>query len=79
LEERLKKLRTQLDRRREAKAEIIQLQLKVLTNEVEGLGFSNESDLRSEPNPGPASSTFYNPPGTNRQVVPAPATPAPAR
>jgi hypothetical protein len=40
LEERLRKLRTQLDRRRKAKSEIIDLQLKVLINEAEGLGFS---------------------------------------
>jgi hypothetical protein len=43
LEERLNKLRGQLDRRRKAKAEIIQLQIKVLINEAEGLGFGRES------------------------------------
>lgn len=42
LEERLNKLRGQLDRRRNAKAEIIQLQIKVLVNEAEGLGFGGE-------------------------------------
>src|SRR5262245_37641127 len=40
LEERLNKLRSQLDRRRKAKTEIIQLQLKVLQNEADGLGFT---------------------------------------
>jgi hypothetical protein len=45
LEERLKKLRGQLERRTKAKAEIIQLQLKVLINEAEGLGFSGASSL----------------------------------
>jgi len=40
LEQRLNKLRDQLDRRRKAKAEIIQLEVKVLTNEAAGLGFS---------------------------------------
>jgi hypothetical protein len=43
LEERLKKLRAQLDRRAKAKSDIIQLQLKVLANEAEGLGFSGAS------------------------------------
>ena len=40
LEERLKKLKDQLERRRKAKADILQLELKVLVNEAEGLGFS---------------------------------------
>jgi hypothetical protein len=40
LEERLNKLRAQLDRRRKAKSEIIQLEVKVLVNEAAGLGFS---------------------------------------
>jgi hypothetical protein len=47
LEERLKKLRAQLDRRSKAKAEIIQLQIKVLINEAEGLGFSGGSPFDS--------------------------------
>jgi hypothetical protein len=41
LEERVAKLRAQLERRKKAKAEISQLQSKVLVNEIEGLGFSN--------------------------------------
>lgn len=40
LEERLTKLRNQLNRRKEAKSEIIQLQLKLMINEADGLGFS---------------------------------------
>ena len=40
LEERLTKLRNQLNRRKQAKAEIIQLQLKLMINEADGLGFS---------------------------------------
>src|SRR5262245_37031119 len=43
LEERLKKLKDQLERRRKAKAEILQLHVKVLVNEAEGLGFSGAS------------------------------------
>src|ERR1700722_3625004 len=42
LEARLKKLHEQLDRRRQARGEIIQLEVKVLTNEAAGLGFSSE-------------------------------------
>jgi hypothetical protein len=41
LEDRVKKLRVQLDRRRRAKDDIIQLQLKVHVNEAEGLGFTS--------------------------------------
>jgi hypothetical protein len=45
LEERLKKLRAQLDRRSKAKDEIIKLQIKVLQNEAEGLGFQGSSSF----------------------------------
>jgi hypothetical protein len=40
VEARLNKLRTQLERRKKAKSEIVQLEVKVLVNEAEGLGFS---------------------------------------
>jgi hypothetical protein len=73
LEERLMKLRNQLDRRRAAKAEIVQLQLKVLVNDAEGLGFSSESDSRPGPSPVPTSATYYVP-GTSRQAAPPPGT-----
>ncbi len=43
LEERVTKLRGQLERRRKAKADIVQLQTKVLTNDADGLGFSGTS------------------------------------
>jgi hypothetical protein len=50
LEERVKKLRSQLDRRRTAKDEVVQLQIKVMINEVEGLGFSGSlSGLTESP------------------------------
>jgi hypothetical protein len=42
IEERVRKLREQLDRRREKKQEIIDLQLKVALNEADGLGFFNQ-------------------------------------
>lgn len=47
LEERLSKLRSQLDRRRKAKADIVRLQIQVLANEAEGLGFSAASSFDS--------------------------------
>jgi hypothetical protein len=43
LDERVSKLRALLDRRRKAKADIIQLQVKVLVNEAEGLGFGGHA------------------------------------
>ena len=49
LEERLTKLRAQLDRRRKAQAEIIQLQLKVMVNEADGLGFTGASGINAVP------------------------------
>ena len=39
---RVEKLQTQLDRRREKKQEIVDLQVKVLLNEAEGLGFYSQ-------------------------------------
>ena len=41
--ERLKKLEAQLARRTEKKQEIVDLQLKVVLNEAEGLGFSGSN------------------------------------
>jgi hypothetical protein len=43
IEARLKDLREQAARRREKKSEIVDLQIKVLLNEVEGLGFFSEA------------------------------------
>jgi hypothetical protein len=47
LEERVAKLRAQFERRKKAKAEITQLQTKVLVNEVDGLGFSHPQYINS--------------------------------
>jgi hypothetical protein len=41
IEERFAKLRAQLDRRREKKQEIVDLQMKLILNEADGLGFYN--------------------------------------
>lgn len=50
LEERLKALRQQMIRRQEKKAEIIELQSRVLLNEADGLGFySNEEVIYGRP------------------------------
>jgi hypothetical protein len=43
VEERVKKLRALLEKRAAKKSEIIQLQIKVLENEADGLGFFNNS------------------------------------
>jgi hypothetical protein len=43
LQERLNKLKSQMDRRRKAKDEIVQLEVKVLVNEASGLGFSSST------------------------------------
>jgi succinate dehydrogenase/fumarate reductase flavoprotein subunit len=58
LEERVSKLRSQLDRRRRAKQEIIQLQIKVLVNEADGLGFSGR--LFFEPSTGGSAMEMMN-------------------
>jgi hypothetical protein len=42
LEQRLQKLKAQLERRREKKQEIIDLQMKIAKNDAEGLGFYSE-------------------------------------
>jgi hypothetical protein len=65
LEARLTKLRAQLERRRTAKDEITQLQVKVLINDAEGLGFS---DIGTAGPLGPAASRVSAP-----ALFPAPA------
>ena len=72
LEDRLEKLRAQLDRRREKKREIVDLQLKVVMNEAEGLGFYGGPGM-----PGPLHLNLNVepplPPGYPRAPKPAPA------
>lgn len=50
IEKRVNKLRAQLDKRRAAKTQIVQLQLKVLVNEANGLGFYSKPTKRSSTN-----------------------------
>lgn len=52
IEERVKKLQAQLERRRAAKAELLDLQLKVLVNEAEGLGFYGRGGSTERPRAG---------------------------
>ena len=40
IEQRIAKLRSRLDKRKKARTDIIQLEMKVLSNEAEGLGFA---------------------------------------
>jgi len=54
LESRVQKLRAQFDKRQAAKDKILQLQLQVLSNEAEGLGFFSPSG-RVSPSPWPHS------------------------
>jgi len=54
LESRVQKLRAQFDKSQAAKDKILQLQLQVLSNEAEGLGFFSPSDWVS-PSPWPHS------------------------
>lgn len=60
LEARLTKLRAQLDRRRKAKPEIIQLQIKVMVNEADGLGFSGTSVFDFEPSSTPGKTGGFS-------------------
>jgi hypothetical protein len=75
LEERVAKLRAQLERRRKAKAEITQLQTKVLVNDADGLGFSNAwsagaDDSQIYPNTG--TTQYFRPRGAPASRLPTP-------
>jgi len=81
IESRLEKLRAQLDRRRQKKSEIIDLQAKVAINEAEGLGFYGQPkadmtfNVLAAPVPvtssddlvqPPPPNPFWNPPAASR-------------
>ena len=51
IETRVKKLRDQIDKRKKAKDEIINLRLKTIINEANGLGFPGAVDQESEADP----------------------------
>lgn len=73
IEARVKKLQAQLERRRAAKAELLELQLKVLVNEAEGLGFYGRTQTIERPVRLPAQVFPYSTPPS------APAAPAAPR
>lgn len=62
LEERLAKLREQLSRRKEKKQDIVDLQIKVLLNDADGLGFTSGDVIRAGGGP-PNVSLFQTQPG----------------
>ncbi len=77
---RLRKLEEQLARRRDRMQEIVDLQIKVLINEADGLGFFS-SGQPSDSQPTPNAYYFYSPrPNSPPQkvVVPTPALPSEA-
>jgi|GEM_PF-4011641 len=77
VENRVKRLRAQFDKRQEASSDIIQLRLQVLVNEANGLGFqqspaslNTNQGLSTTPSPWPRQSTsvpayYVSPPNTN--------------
>ena len=80
IEERVKKLQAQLERRREAKAKLVELQLQVLVNEAEGLGFYGRSGaIRGAGTGGRARRGVMGRPAEMILTTPpsAPATPPP--
>ena len=60
IEARVKQLRSILGKRRDARNEIIELQVKVLVNEAKGLGFPAAATRRSAPNSPPSNVTCLN-------------------
>jgi hypothetical protein len=81
VEQRTKDLRALLERRREKKSDIVDLQTKVLLNEADGLGFFNESPAPVPFNPlgvRPVPSNAWNAAPTNDLVPPLPNIPQPA-
>ena len=72
LEERVTKLRGQLERRRKAKADIVQLQTKVFTNDADGLGFSGTSLIDDST----VESGLFTKKKTGTSTINAPATTA---
>jgi hypothetical protein len=90
VEARVNKLHSTLERRREKKKDIIDLQIEVLLNEADGLGFfggeamgmpGNPWEFRINPFPGPMPPAAAVPvvPGAPGAPVAVPAPPQPAR
>src|SRR5579862_8419953 len=75
VEERIKRLRDQIERRKTAKKEILNLRLQTMVNEAEGLGFPSPDGDGQLPTPTRASSPFENPNDRNFAPRPAAGTP----
>jgi len=75
VEERIKRLRDQIERRKTAKKEILNLRLQTMVNEAEGLGFPAPDGDGQLPTPTRDSSPFENP--NDRNFRPTPAASAP--
>jgi murein L,D-transpeptidase YcbB/YkuD len=73
VEARVQKLRTQLERRRAKKEEIIDLQVKVAINEAEGLGFTSQAPTRILIDPNPVA--YVNFPSADAAPPQPPAAP----
>jgi hypothetical protein len=90
VEERVNKLRSTLERRRQKKEDIIDLQIEVLLNEADGLGFFGgesmgmpgnpwEFKIHTFPGPKPPAAAIPVGPGAPGAPVAVPAPPQPAR
>jgi hypothetical protein len=78
IEERVKKLREQIDKRKKAKEDIINLRLKTIVNEADGLGFPGgfEHDVEGFGPPRNGFHVFTPPRAAHFDVTPtAPAVP----
>ncbi len=73
IEGRVRKLRDQVEKRRKAKDEIVNLRLRTIVNEAEGLGFPGSFDLERPQTPVPPAMDPFSP----RPVGPVPVTPTP--
>ncbi|QDU80626.1 hypothetical protein Pla110_23570 [Polystyrenella longa] len=72
VQERVKKLQDKLDTRREAKEEIVNLQLQLMVNEANGLGFYNgASNVPGQFNPQPVPYRSFNNDQVNEEWEPS--------
>jgi hypothetical protein len=82
IEERVKKLDALLERRRERRREIVDLQVKVLLSEAEGMGFFSNGAFEGEENPWgmrvEAYPSMFSAPSPAPAAQPAPHQPRPA-
>ena len=72
MEEKVRELRKQIDRRRDAKMEMVDLRLKILTSEADGLGWPDERPSRYFLGPGQSLRGLSPFAPQNLYTVPAP-------